>query len=43
MKVAPTSSPVENFTIDLASMGSGCTVTMSWENTQASVDISEKK
>src|ERR1700720_60788 len=43
MKVSPTSSPVENFTIALASMGSGCTLTMSWENTQASVDVSEKK
>jgi hypothetical protein len=43
MKASPTSSPVENFTIALTSMGNGCTLTMSWENTQASVDISEKK
>ena len=43
MKVSPTSSPVENFTIALASMGGSCTLNMSWENTQASVDISEKK
>ena len=43
MKVSPTPSPVENFTIALASMGGGCTLNISWENTQASVDISEKK
>jgi hypothetical protein len=43
MKVSPTSSLVENFTIALASMGGSCTLSMSWENTQASVDISEKK
>ena len=43
MKVSSTSAPVENFTIALASMGGSCTMTISWENTQASVDISEKK
>jgi hypothetical protein len=43
MKVSPTPSQVENFTIALSSMGSTCTMTVSWENTQASVDISEKK
>jgi len=43
MKVSSTSSPVENFTIALASMGDSCSLTMSWENTQASVDINEKK
>ena len=43
MKVSATSAPVENFTIALASMGGSCTMTISWENTQASVDISEKK
>jgi hypothetical protein len=43
MKVSPTSSPVENFTIAVSSMGGSCTMTISWENTQASVDISEKK
>jgi hypothetical protein len=42
MKVSSTPSPVENFTIDLASMGGSCTLNMSWENTQASVDISAK-
>jgi len=43
MKVSPTPSQVENFTIALAPMGSSCTMTISWENTQASVNISEKK
>jgi hypothetical protein len=43
MKVSATPSPVENFTITLASMGGGCALNISWENTQASVDISEKK
>jgi hypothetical protein len=43
MKVSSTPSPVENFTITLAAMGSSCTMTISWENTQASVGISEKK
>ena len=42
MKVSSTSSPVEDFTISLTPMGNGCTLTMSWENTQASVDISER-
>ena len=42
MKVSPSSSPVENFTIALNSMGGNCTLNMSWENTQASVDISAK-
>ena len=43
MKVSPTPSPVENFTIALAPMGSSCTMSISWENTQASVNISQKK
>ncbi len=43
MKVSSTPSPVENFTIALASMGGSCSLSMSWESTQASVGISEKK
>jgi hypothetical protein len=43
MKVSPAPSPVENFNIALASMGGSCTMTISWENTQAAVNISEKK
>ena len=42
MKVSSTSSPVENFTIALASMGGSCALNISWENTQASVNISAK-
>jgi hypothetical protein len=42
MKVSSTSSPVENFTIALASMGGGCALNISWENTQATVNISAK-
>jgi len=43
MKVSSTPSPVENFTIALASTGGSCNLSMSWENTQASLDISERK
>jgi len=42
MKVSSTPSPVENFTIALASMGGGCALNISWENTQASVNINSK-
>jgi hypothetical protein len=43
MQASKTSSPVENFTISFNQSGSGCTLQMSWENTQASVQVSEKK
>jgi hypothetical protein len=43
MKVSSTPSPVENFTIALTPMGGSCTLAISWENTQASIGISEKK
>jgi hypothetical protein len=43
MKVSATPSPVENFTIALAPMGGSCALSISWESTQASVSISEKK
>src|SRR5438067_7730229 len=43
MQVSKTSSPVENFTISFNQSGSACTLQMSWENTQASVQVSEKK
>ena len=42
MKTGKTSGPVENFTIALTQKGKGCTLGMSWENTEASVMISEK-
>jgi hypothetical protein len=42
MMVSKTSGPVENFTIAFDQMGSKCTLRMEWENTRASIDISEK-
>ena len=40
MKVSKTSEPVEQFTIDLKQTGpKAATLSMAWENTQASVDI----
>jgi hypothetical protein len=43
MQTSKTSSPVENFTVSLNQSGNSCTLQMSWESTQASVQISEKK
>jgi len=43
MKVSQAPSPLENFTIAFDQKGSTCTLSISWENNQASVDISEKK
>ena len=42
MQVAKISSPVENFTISYDQGGSKCTMHLEWENTRASIDISEK-
>jgi hypothetical protein len=42
MSVSKTSAPVENFTISFDQSGGGCTLQMSWENTQASVKVAEK-
>ncbi len=39
MKVSKLASPVENFTIALDQAGTGCTLKMEWETTEASVDI----
>ena len=39
MKVSPTSSPVENFTIAFDKSGTGCTLRIEWENTRAAVDV----
>ena len=41
MSVTRLSSPVENFTISFDSTGGTCTMCMSWENTQASIDFTE--
>ena len=42
MQVGKTSGPVDNFTINYDQSGGGCTLQISWENTQASVKFSEK-
>ena len=42
MKVSQLSSPMENFTISFDKASSGCTLSMSWETTKASVDVSAK-
>jgi hypothetical protein len=43
MTVSKTSGPVENFTISFHEMGNGCHMYLDWENTRATVLISEKK
>jgi hypothetical protein len=43
MKVTKTPSPVEDFTIAYEQNDSTCSLRMSWENTEASVDLAEKK
>ena len=43
MSVSKTSGPVENFTISFDQGGTTCTMNLSWEGTQASVALSEKK
>lgn len=43
MKVSQTQSPVENFTIAYHKKDNTCTLSLSWENTEATVDLAEKK
>ena len=43
MSASPTAGPVENFTISFHEMGNGCHLYMDWENTRATIEISEKK
>jgi Protein of unknown function (DUF2911) len=43
MSVSKTPAPVENFTISFDQSGDACTLKMSWANTQASVQLSEKR
>jgi Protein of unknown function (DUF2911) len=43
MSVSKTPGPVENFTIRFDQGGDTCTLNISWEETQASVKLSEKK
>jgi Protein of unknown function (DUF2911) len=42
MKVSKLPSPVENFTIAYDKSAGGCTMSIDWEKTRASVDISAK-
>jgi hypothetical protein len=42
MKVSKTSGPVENLTIGFEQGGKKCSLHMEWENTRASVEVSEK-
>jgi hypothetical protein len=42
MSITKLSSPVENFTIAFDHTGGSCTMRMSWENTQASIEFTEK-
>jgi len=43
MSVSKTSAPVENFTISFDQGGDSCTMKISWEQTEASVQFSQKK
>lgn len=43
MKVSQTQSPVENFTIAYDKKDATCSLSLSWENTRATVDLAEKK
>jgi Protein of unknown function (DUF2911) len=43
MSVSKTSAPVENFTISFHEMGNGCHMYVEWENTRATVELTEKK
>jgi len=43
MSVSKTAAPVENFTISFHEMGTGCHMYLDWENTRATIEISEKK
>jgi hypothetical protein len=43
MSVSKTSGPVEGFTISFHEMGTGCHMYLDWENTRATVELTEKK
>jgi Protein of unknown function (DUF2911) len=43
MSVSKTSAPVDNFTISFHEMGNGCHMYVDWENTRATVELTEKK
>jgi hypothetical protein len=43
MQASKTSAPVENFTVSFHEMGTGCHMYLDWENTRATIEITEKK
>ncbi|HVO80064.1 MAG TPA: DUF2911 domain-containing protein [Terriglobales bacterium] len=43
MSVSKTAGPVEDFTISFHEMGTGCHMYLDWENTRATVELTEKK
>jgi hypothetical protein len=43
MQASKASAPVENFTISFHEMGTGCHMYLDWENTRATIEITEKK
>ena len=43
MDVSKTSGAVENFTISFHEMGTGCHMYLDWENTRATIELTEKK
>ena len=43
MSLSKTSAPVEDFTISFHEMGTGCHMYLDWENTRATIEISQKK
>ncbi len=43
MKLSKLPAPQENFTISFDPTGSSCTMTLEWETTRASIQITEKK
>jgi DUF2911 family protein len=43
MSVSKTSGPVENFTISFHEMGTGCHMYLDWENTRATIEVTEKQ
>jgi hypothetical protein len=43
MKVSKIDKPVENFTIAFDGSGNTCTMRLEWENTRASIEVSEQK
>jgi hypothetical protein len=43
MSVSKTAAPVEDFTISFHEMGTGCHMYLDWENTRATIEITEKK